>query len=120
MDQRALQPSYAGPRRADPQDWEDSRDIEREPGQGYAPRYFRCINPRCFALVTDGQVLLGGCICGGGKMIPAGTLSDDERIALLRGDYPLTQREYDLILPLKDCRVTSIVEEVSWQDANEC
>ncbi len=101
--------SYAGPQRADPTDWTDSRDIEREPGQGYAPRYFRCVNPRCLALVTDGQILRGGCNCGGVKMMPAGMLSDEERIGLVRGDYPLTQREYDLILPLVDCVVTSVV-----------
>ncbi len=100
---------HAGPQRADPDDWTDSRDIEREPGQGSVPRYFRCALARCLALVTDGQIMLGGCACGGVKLTPAGRLSEAEIIGLARGDYPLTQREYDLIQPLKDCVVTSVI-----------
>ncbi len=109
MDVRAIQSSYAGPQRAVAEDWTDSRDIEREVGQGHAPRYFRCADARCLALVTDGQILLGGCRCGGGKMIPAGRLSETEIIGLARGNYPLTQREYDLIQPLTDCVVTKVL-----------
>lgn len=96
-------------RRADPDDWQDTGDIEVIPGQ-WAPRYYRCSNARCLRLVTYGQIRLGGCVCGGGRVLAAGPLDVEEVDGLKRGDYPLTDSEYALIQPEKDCRVTEIVE----------
>ena len=98
------------PHRASPDDWRDSRDIERTPGEGWSPRYFRCTNPRCLSLVTDGQIKLGGCVCGTPRLMPAGTLDTEEILRLQQGGYPLTQREYDLVQPETDCVVTTIVD----------
>ena len=96
------------PEQAAPADWQDSRDIEREPHGGFAPRYFRCTNPRCLRLVTDGQILLGGCICGTARLVPAGPLEPQEVAGLRAGAYPLSPREAALIQPTQDCVVTSI------------
>lgn len=97
------------PQHADPENWQDSRDIETEPGN-WVPRYFRCASPRCLKLVTHGQVKLGGCECGGTKLLAAGKLEPDEVYALKAGNMPLTQAESDLIEPLKPCVVTEVIE----------
>lgn len=87
-------------------DWAQGGDCELAPGQ-WAPRYYRCTNAQCVKLVTYGQLRLGGCVCGNGRLVASGPLSLSEKLGLKVGKYPLTEREYAAVAPVRDCRVTA-------------
>jgi hypothetical protein len=101
------------PAHANPDDWRDSRDIEIEPGH-WAPRYFRCTDARCLRLVTYGQVALGGCVCGNGRLVPAGRLDRRERWGLKLGRYALTGQELAGIRPLTWKGVYGSLQGLIW------
>lgn len=63
------------------------------------PLYLRCVYYGCLELVTVGQIRSGGgCRCGRGKYRGATSLSDEEKMGLLNGQYPLTDWEAEIIM----------------------
>ena len=77
--------------------WRSCADLNTIEISG-VPRWFRC--QRCNALVTHGQVELGGCRCGNRRFHGARMLTWPEILGLKLGRFPLDKRERAEIRPI--------------------